>query len=241
MQDQDFQQLQRLIAESVDTRGFLDGMTRLAAVSLSRTTGAPVACTAALRRQRQAVTISGSSHQAAAMSCMEHELGHGPCLEALRTFTTVLLADTGIDRRWPRYSISLAAAGYRSVLAVPLDLDGTASASLNFFGLAPGLFTEEVMGEAVIFTRKAGQALRLALRTLTAERLAADLKTAMESRTTIDIAVGMIMAQNRCTQEEAYQFLLRASTSRDMTIRDVAQETIQRLSGTLRTATFFED
>lgn len=144
-------------------------------------------------------------------------------------------------KRWPEYSGSLAAAGYRSVLAVPVDLDETTSASLNFFALTPGLFTKEVINEAVVFTLTAGHALQLALRITTAELLADDLKAAMESRTTIDLAVGMIIGRNRCTHEEAHRLLLRASNDRNIRVRDMAQEIIQQLSGTTRTATFFQD
>jgi AmiR/NasT family two-component response regulator len=63
----------------------------------------------------------------------------------------------------------------------------------------------------------------------------------MGSRTAIDLACGMIMTQNRCTQEQAYQFLLRASNNRNMKVHAVANEIILRLSGAKQTATHFED
>jgi GAF domain-containing protein len=240
-QNEDFQLLHQLIVEGEDIKGFLDGMTGHAASSLSRTTGAPIACAATLRRHKRTLTIAGSSDKALVLDHIEQDLGHGPCLEALRTFTTVLLADTDTDRRWPRYSVSLAAAGYRSVLGVPIELGETAAAALNFFAPATGLFTEEAVAEAVVFTQTAGQSLRLALRIVTAELLADDLKTAMKSRTDIDLACGMIMTQNRCTQEQAYQFLLKASNNRNIKLHTLAEDIIRRLSGSGKTATHFED
>ncbi|WP_461187542.1 GAF and ANTAR domain-containing protein [Arthrobacter sp. Z4-13] len=240
-QYEDFQLLHQLIVESEDIKSFLDGMTRHAASSLSRTTGAPIACAATLRRHKRTLTIAGSSEKAVALDHIEQDLGHGPCLEALHTFTTMLLADTSTDRRWPQYSVSLAAAGYRSVLGVPVELNDTAAAALNFFAPATGLFTAEAVDEAVLFTQTAGQSLRLALRIVTAELLAEDLKAAMGSRTAIDLACGMIMTQNRCTQEQAYQFLLRASNNRNMKVHAVANEIILRLSGAKQMATHFED
>jgi GAF domain-containing protein len=240
-QYEDFQQLHQLIVDSEDIKGFLDGLARHAAASLSRATGVPIACAATLRRHKRSLTIAGSSDKAVALDRIEQDLGHGPCLEALRTFTTVLLTDTGTDRRWPRYSVGLAAAGYRSVLGIPVQLSDGASAALNFFSPAGGLFTEEVIAEAEAFTQTAGQSMRLALRIVTAELLAEDLKAAMESRTAIDLACGMIMSQNRCTQEEAYQFILRASNNRNLKVRAVADEIIRRLSGNKQTATHFDD
>jgi GAF domain-containing protein len=240
-QNEDFQGLHQLVAESGDIKEFLDGMARHAAASLSRTAGAPIACAATLRRYKRSVTVAASSDEAVVLDRIEQDLGEGPCLEALRTFETVLLADAGTDPRWPVYSRSLAAAGYSSVLGVPLDVGENASASLNFFAPAAGLFTEEAIGEAVVFARTAGHALRLALRIVTAELLADDLKAAMESRTVIDLACGMIMTQNRCSQEQAYQFLLRASNTRNMKVRVVAEEIVRRLSGVKQTATHFQD
>lgn len=239
--NEDFQQLHQLIAESEDVKGFLDGMIGHAASTLSRTTGAPIACAITLRRHKRTVTVAGSSETAVVLDRIEQDLGHGPCLEAIRTYTTVLLADTGTDQRWPLYSRGLNAAGYKSVLGVPVDLGATATASLNFFAPATGLFTEEAISEATVFTHTAGQALRLTLRIITAELLADDLKAAMESRTSIDLACGMIMTQNRCSQEEAYRFLLRASNNRNLKVHSVAQEIIRRLSGTRQTVTHFED
>ena len=241
VQNEDFQRLHQLIEGSADIKGFLDGMARHAATSLSRTAGAPIACAVTLQRRKRTMTIAGSSGEAVILDHIEQDLGDGPCLEALRTFETVLLADVGNDVRWPRYSAVLAAAGYRSVLGVPVDAGETASACLNFFAPAAGLFTEEVIGEAAVFTRTAGQALRLALRIVAAELLANDLKAAMESRTVIDLACGMIMTQNRCSQEQAYQFILRASNSRNLKVRAVAEEIVRRLAGVEQTATHFDD
>jgi hypothetical protein len=240
-QNQDFQQLHELISDTEDIKGFLDGMTRHAAANLSRIAGAPIACAVTLRRNKRTLTVSGSSGKALHLDRIEQDLGHGPCLEALRTFTPVLLADTRHDHRWPVYSRSLAAAGYCSVLGVPVDLGDAASAALNFFAPAAGLFNDEAVREAVVFADTAGHALRLALRIISAELLAKDLKAAMESRTDIDLACGMVMTQNQCTQEQAYQFLLMASNNRNMKVHTVAQEIIRRLSGSQQTATHFED
>jgi GAF domain-containing protein len=240
-QYEDFQQLHKLIAESKDIQDFLDGMVQHAALTLSRTTGATVACTITLHRHKCTVTVSGSNGTALALDRIEQDLGSGPCLEAARTSTTVVLADTRNDPRWPLYSRGLDAAGYRTVLGVPVDLGENAAASLNFFGPAAGLFSDEALCDAIVFTHTAGQALRLALRIITAELLAEDLKAAMRSRTDIDIACGMIMTQNRCTQEEAYQFLLRASNHRNMKLHTVAEQIILRLSGTKEIVTHFDE
>lgn len=62
----------------------------------------------------------------------------------------------------------------------------------------------------------------------------------MESRTDIDVAVGIVMAQNRCSQAEAFEILQRASSTRNVKLRVIASEIVQRVSGAAG-ATHFED
>jgi GAF domain-containing protein len=240
-QNADFQRLHQLIDGADDVKGFLEGMTRYAAATISRATGGRIECAVTLHRRKRRATIAGSSATAVTLDAIGQQLGDGPCLEALENFKPVLLADTGTDERWPAYSRALAAAGAVSVLGVPLELGKDASAALNFFALETSVFTEDAINEAVIFADMAGQALRLALRIATADLLAADLKAAMERRTAIDLATGVIMCQNNCTQAEAFNMLLVASQHRNEKVHDVAADIIKGRSGDQAPSTYFED
>jgi AmiR/NasT family two-component response regulator len=53
----------------------------------------------------------------------------------------------------------------------------------------------------------------------------------MQSRTAIDVACGVIMAQNRCSQKEAMEILTKVSSNRNQKLRDVAMELLGRLTG----------
>jgi GAF domain-containing protein len=241
-QNEDFQRLHQLITGTKDIKGFLDGMTRYASTTMTLATGERVECAVTLWRRKRSMTIAGSSDTAILLDGVEQALGDGPCVEALETLAPVLLADTAVENRWPEYSKSLAAAGARSVLGVPLALGKDAAAALNFFAPATGLFTAETIEEAAIFGDMAGQALRLALRLVAAELLAEDLRSAMQTRAVIDVACGMIMEQNQCTQEEAFEFIAQASQHRNQKVHDVAASIIRRHSGSSgTTTTHFQD
>lgn len=54
----------------------------------------------------------------------------------------------------------------------------------------------------------------------------ADLQAAMASRTTIDLAVGMVMGQNRCPREEAFESLKAVSRQRNMKLRQAAADLV---------------
>ena len=92
------------------------------------------------------------------------------------------------------------------------------------------MFTEDIIAEAAGFADLAGRALRLAVRIGTMQSRAEDLQAAMEHRTSIDLACGVIMAQNRCSQEEAMAILTKVSSNRNQKLRDVAAEVLRNLT-----------
>ncbi len=63
----------------------------------------------------------------------------------------------------------------------------------------------------------------------------------MKSRTAIDIAVGVIMAQNRCSQSAAMAILRTASNSRNIKLRDVAAGVIESVSPDPALRTHFDE
>ena len=76
------------------------------------------------------------------------------------------------------------------------------------------------------FAETASTTVAIALRIAEHSETAEDRRLAMESRTTIDLAVGIIMGQNRCTQEEAVAILKKASNNRNVKLRELAEQVI---------------
>jgi AmiR/NasT family two-component response regulator len=50
----------------------------------------------------------------------------------------------------------------------------------------------------------------------------------MQTRAPIEQAKGILMTQHRCTSEEAFKILIRLSQKRNMKLRVVAQELVDR-------------
>ena len=228
--DEQFLKLHDLIIGSTNVSGFLEELSIVAASTLSESAGSRIECGVTLRQRKRSATVAGSSDRARELDKLEQVLGQGPCLSALESMKPMLLADVSTDTRWPEYQKILIAHGCRSVLGVPLALDGNQAAALNFFASETGLFSESVISKAEGFADLAGRALRLALRIADAQNLADDLTAAMENRTTIDLACGVIMAQNRCSQEEAMAMLAKASSHRNQKLRELAADILGRVS-----------
>ena len=228
--DDQFVQLHDLIIGSSNVAEFLTELSAVAASTLSDAAGRPIECGVTLRRRKRSTTIAGSSERAVRLDRLEQALGDGPCIASLEVMSPMVLADAATDKRWPEYQKVLAEHGCRSALGVPLALDEHQSAALNFFAAEPDIFAPDVIQRAEGFADLAGRALRLSLRIGDAQNLADDLTAAMANRTTIDLACGVIMAQNRCSQDEAMALLTKASSHRNQKLRDLAAGILGRVS-----------
>ncbi|MCZ2402221.1 GAF and ANTAR domain-containing protein [Paenarthrobacter sp. Z7-10] len=221
--------LQSLILESHDIGAFLDGLARFSAESLS-TAGDEVLCGITLLRDRKAATVASSSEYARKMDEIQYSFGDGPCMTASREQITIHVPDLELNQRWPEYAATVLEHGIRSILAVPFNLEGDARAALNLYSEQVGKFDSAALEKAETYTRATSKALRLGLRFAQHVDTATDLRSALESRTIIDLAVGIIMAQNRCGQGSAIEILKSASGSRNIKLRDVAATLVESIS-----------
>ncbi|BCW80157.1 GAF and ANTAR domain-containing protein [Arthrobacter sp. NicSoilC5] len=225
------QNLQEVLVGAKNAVEFLSGLSGMAAAAVSAAAGDDIECAVTLKLRRRPTTAAGSSARALELDLIEQALGDGPCIRALREMAPVLIDDVARDPRWTKYNQELAGRGVQSTLGVPLEISSEASAALNFFATKPGVFTADVYDKAAGFAAAAHNTLHLSVRIHTAQNRADDLEAALESRTAINLACGVIMAQNRCSQEEAMEILTKVSSNRNRKLRDVAKELIEQLSG----------
>lgn len=230
--------LQDLVLQSSDVEELLHELAAFPAASLSGNGG--ILCGVTLLRRKKATTVATSDPRVPALDELQYGYGEGPCLAAVRGVDTIHVPDLREETRWPQYCNAAWAEGIGSILAVPLPLEGEANAGLNLYARRPHAFTGDDIEKAEAYAAEASKALRLAVRIaqLTDDR--ANLVAAMESRTTIDIAVGTIMAQNRCSQDSAMKILRIASSSRNMKLRDVAAAVVASVAEDPKVLTHFD-
>ncbi|WP_461186566.1 ANTAR domain-containing protein [Arthrobacter sp. Z4-13] len=231
LENEPVEQLQIILVSAEDAVEFLSGLSKLAAAAVSEAAGAEVECAVTVKVRRRPSTAAGSSQRAVELDRIEQAVGDGPCIAALRDMSPVVIDDVTTDRRWPELTRKFAEANVHSSLGVPLEISGDAKAALNFFASKPGVFTPDVHDKAEGFAVAARSTLQLSVRMGAAQNRAEDLEAAMQSRTAINLACGVIMAQNRCSQAEAMRILTKVSSNRNRKLRDVATELIEQLSG----------
>ncbi|MHC5560668.1 ANTAR domain-containing protein [Kocuria sp. U4B] len=230
--------LHELLLASEDISGFLGSFTASIAQALS-TDGEQVWCAVTLLRPKRSATVAASSPHAEALDEIQYHYGDGPCLTAAREHRVVYVADTRTDPRWPAYGKAAAEAGILSALGVPFELGGEAEAGLDVYADTTDKHDAATIKVIQAQVAQASTVLRLAVRLARHRDTEADLQAAMASRTTIDLAVGIIMGQNRCTQQKAVEILRAASSHRNVKLRDLAAELVARV-GKGPAATHFE-
>ena len=232
--------LQELVLDSPDVEDFLTQLAELASARLS-TGSNTVMCGITTIRRKRPVAAASSDSCARALDELQNGFGDGPCLTALRQQATVHVPDVAQERRWSDYMQAVAQQDIGSILAVPLVMASDADAVINFYSRHAHGFSGPDITDAESFGVQASLALRLALRIAHLREARDDLSAAMQSRTTIDMAIGAVMAQNRCSRESAFKVLKNASSHRNLKIRDVAASVIASISGETDVPTYFSE
>ncbi|PPB48531.1 response regulator receiver protein [Arthrobacter pityocampae] len=213
--------IQDLVLDSTDIGGFLHDVARHAASSLSAP-DSEVHCAVLLVRPRMKGTMAGSSPEATAMDEVQFQYDDGPCLRAAREQAPCVVEDFQTDSRFGQYTPAILHAGIRSALGVPIPLEGEAIAALDLYSTRAGEFDAERTQAALHLAAEASRALRTAIRIAHFADTATNLRAAMDSRATIQLAAGIIMGQNRCSHDTAIAILKSASSSRNIKLKDVA-------------------
>lgn len=225
------EELQDLVLSTSDVQEFLDELAVLPARGLGGDEES-VLCGITLLRRRRAATVAYNSKAAKAVDELQYAFKEGPCLTAAREQRTVVVHDFRSDGRWPEYSEAVCGHGLRSILSAPFPVGQAAQATMNLYSYRPSSFRYEEVIFAESYAREASKGLQLALRMAHYSEEVDNRSRAIESRTDIDVAVGIVMAQNRCSQAKAFEILQRASSTRNVKLRAVASEIVQRVSGT---------
>jgi GAF domain-containing protein len=223
----DFAELQNALLGSESIEQFLHGLAVLAA----RLVTSGLSCGMTMGPQGRPVTVACSEPEVARVDEVQYELDDGPCLRAMRDGRLVRIDDTAAQERWPRFEKLAASRGIRSCLALPLVAEGRSVGALNLYARSAAAFgTTEVL-RAQSFANNASGAVTIALRLASYASLTDQLRSSLASRTVIDQALGVIMAQQRCTQAQAFAILRAASQNTNVKLRDIAGAIVTGVSG----------
>lgn len=183
-------------------------------------------------RNERPTTAAYAGQRARELDETQYQQGYGPCIDAALSGRVMEIGDGGTETRWPEYMPALRAAGVLSLLAVPVPA-AQLSAGLNVYASAAGVFTDEDRRALARFADFAAVALTNIDALQDARDLAENLRAAMEFRSVIEQAKGILMERHRVTDEEAFRLLADASQRANRKLRQLAEQLV--LTGELET------
>jgi len=152
----------------------------------------------------------------------QYQQGHGPCLAAAAANITVTVPDMAGESRWPGWANHAIDAGVHSSVSIGLPLHESVSGAFNVYATKPHAFDEDAIILAETFSGYAAVAMANAHLYDSTTTLAHYTQAAVDSRAVIEQAKGIIMADRRCTAEEAFAILAKVSHDTNRTVPDVA-------------------
>ena len=198
--------------------------------------GAGTHCGITLRHRGHDRRAASSDVRTARCDDVEVAAGSGPCITSMDEHRTVMGREIWHDERWVEWREAAVRAGFRSAAALSATAGPGASIALNLYSEDEEPWAPERLERAAIFAQQVARVMALCIRISEQTVINGDLTAAMASRATIDQAIGIIMAQNRCSSEEAFEILRSASSHRNIQLRDVAAAVVQGIAGSVPSA-----
>ena len=197
---------------------------RISRAAVDTVDGCDHAAISVVHRHRVIETVGATDDVPHQVDAIQYEVGQGPCLNAIREHEVFLIDDLVGDERWPPFSHRAAKeTGVRSMLSFRLFLEGDTLGALNLYSRTAEAFDERACGVGTVLAAHAAIAMQAAWERERADQLDQARATSGE----IGMAMGMIMARGRLTQEEAFEVLRRASQHLNRKLRDVAAELVE--------------
>ncbi len=156
------------------------------------------------------------------LDTVQYNLEEGPCVDSLHEASVVSAPHIRDDQRWPRYVPLAVERGLQSQLAVKLSLDDhQAIGGLNLYSTVSADVHPEAEHIAELFAAHAAIALGHA-------RDREHLNEALHSRKVIGQALGILMERYSMNEDRAFAFLVRASSTSNIKLREIAQEIVDQ-------------
>ncbi|WP_082620032.1 GAF and ANTAR domain-containing protein [Terrabacter sp. Soil811] len=198
-----------------------EAITAVAREQFPRAAGASVTTL----RHHHFVTVAATDDRTRRADSIQYELGSGPCLDAIVARTMYRPRDLRTDERWPAYGRRVAdELGLDSMLSYRLVLpaDDTV-AGLNLYAEQPDAFTDH---DALLGLLLATHGVQVATAMFYGHQVQ-HLKRALKTNRRIGVAMGVLMATHKVTDEQAFDLLRIASQNSNRKIAEIADDVVE--------------
>jgi GAF domain-containing protein len=173
--------------------------------------------------------LSATSHRAAELEIFQIQHDAGPCVDAIRAGTVVSVTGTSeIRSRWPDTGPAIVDAGYSAVHAYPLRWHGRTLGAMNVFrddASPQQAASEDDTGQAfaniatIVIVQPGG---------LTRQQVTDRVQQALEARTVIEQAKGVLAYTRDLDMSAAYDLLRAQAADSRASLTATAADVIAR-------------
>lgn len=166
-------------------------------------------------------TLAASSELLRVIDDLQFQTGEGPCFDTLSGDGAITAHDLATDERWPRWgSLVAERVGVHASMSYRLSANDHALGALNIYSTEPGAFEHQDLVEGYVLAAHVGAALASSIKQ-------AQLTRALESRTVIGQATGILMERFGLDDTTAFSVLRRLSQTHNIKIVTLATDLVQ--------------
>ena len=206
----------------IDLNGVLLKVAELAKRAIPKTSDVSVT----LVRDQQAFTAAFTGADALELDESQYDAGYGPCLEVAQATGVISIPDMAAETLWPTFTKQALAHGLHSSLSIALPVQESVVGALNLYSRSKSAFDQDSVELGLTFASYAAVAIANAHLYQTTAVHAANMRHAMETRSVIEQAKGIMIARLGCGPTEAFEALSKASQDSNRKLSDIAAEVV---------------
>jgi GAF domain-containing protein len=172
--------------------------------------------------------VAASDEAGRMLEALQEQFGEGPCVDAFLEDAPVVADDLGADPRWPSVGPLAAGHGVRAVLGVPIDLREGPVGTLNVYAAQPHRWDDSDVAAIQAYSRVIASLLRSAVKAHVSGKAAIQLQQALDHRSLIEQAKGVLMERRGLDQQAAFELLRSRARSTRRRLDVVAREVVGR-------------
>jgi transcriptional regulator with GAF, ATPase, and Fis domain len=182
--------------------------------------GADAAALSIMHRHGRVITPAATHDAAREADELQYIAGEGPCLDLMWDLPRLRVPNIATEQRWPAWAAAMAEhSGFQSMLVLCLFTTQDRLGTLNLYASRVDAFDQADVdhGEAL--------AAHIAVAVRSAKEIAG-LNVALDGRTVVGQAQGMLMERYGLDATGAFAVLTRVSSHSNRKLRDIARELV---------------
>jgi len=207
----------RDLAEEHSVEGALDRVLTLCVEAIERCEHAGISVV----EDGRVRTVAATDDQLRAIDDLQFQLKEGPCFDAIRQHDVMTANDLATDERWPTWGPLVSErTGVHASMSFRLFTTNRALGALNLYSKVPASFGHDDVLEGHVVAAQAAVALAATLKE-------AQLKRAVETRTVIGQATGILMERFDLDPDAAFGVLRRISQTHNVKLFVLARDLVE--------------